>query len=91
MEKRQLEVGDIVQVNAENCHRWGGFLIVVTEPKSWGCQGYIVWHTDFPAIRVIKSGKAFVRVKFEDIEYVGRMFWVHEDEKGEEEVEEQEE
>ena len=79
MEKRKLEVGDIVQVNPEGSHKWGGFLVVVTEPIENGCQGYIMWHTDFNAVRVIQSGKAFVRVKFEDIEYVGRMFWVHED------------
>jgi hypothetical protein len=89
MEKRDLEVGDIVQINPENGRRWGGFLVVVTEPERWGCQGYIIWHTDFNAVRIISSGKAFVRVKFEDIEYVGRMFWTHED--AEEEREEEEE
>ena len=80
-----------MQINAENGHRWGGFLVVVTEPKQWGCQGYIIWHTDFNAVRIISSGKAFVRVKFEDIEYVGRMVWVHEDAEEEEEAENEDE
>lgn len=79
MESRHLKIGDVVQINPENNEVWGGMLVVVTEPKEWGCQGYLMSHDDFLAIRVKKTGKAFVRVNFENIEFVGSLFWILED------------
>ena len=79
MEKRELVKGDIVQISPKIEHRWGGFLCVVDEPKSFGCQGYLLHWRDFEAVRIKATGKAYVRLKFEDIEYVGRMEWVHHD------------
>ena len=35
-----LKVGDIVQVSPEN-ECFGGCMVVVTEPKTWGLQGYV--------------------------------------------------
>ena len=73
MEKRKLKIGDVVQINPEKGHRFPGFLVVVTEPKSYGAQGYLMHWCDFPAIRF--KDRAFVNVKYDQIEYVGHVFW----------------
>jgi len=38
-----LTIGDIVQLSPELCKNpmFGGCMMVVTEPKSWGAQGYV--------------------------------------------------
>lgn len=71
MEKRELEIGDIVQLKPE--HKFGGMLVVVSEPKSFGCQGYLMSAFDFEAVKF--KGRAFVRPKFEDFEYIGKIVW----------------
>ena len=73
MEKRQLEVGDVVQVDPEKQGAFGGCLLVVTEPKSFGAQGYILSPYNFDAVRC--DGIAYLRVNFADIEYVGKIQW----------------
>ena len=77
MEKIELEVGDVVQLNPE--HQFAGMLVVVTEPKSFGCQGYLMSQFNFEATRF--KGVAYVRPKFEEFEYVGSMQCVWEPEK----------
>lgn len=63
----QLTPGDIVQINP-NVERFGGSLMVVTELKSWGVQGYV---------QVPGSGQAYYRCKFEDMERTwGRAVWL---------------
>lgn len=59
-----IRVGDIVQIKPET-HRMHFFraqLIIVTEVKTWGIQGY----------SQAENGQAFVRVKTEDFYRVGR-------------------
>jgi hypothetical protein len=75
MDKIDLQVGDIVQINPDK-ERWGGFFCVVTEPKTWGCQGYLLHHGAFDAVRINKTNLAYVRLKFEDIEFCGKAFWM---------------
>lgn len=77
MEERQLNPGDVVQISPENARQFGGMLCVVTEPKAFGCQGYLLHHADFEACRVMPAGKAFIRLKFADMEYVGTLTWMH--------------
>lgn len=72
MKKRDLELGDIVQLNPDH-GKFPGFLVVVTEVKSWGCQGYLMSAYDFVACKFL--GRAFVRPRFEDFEYVGKIVW----------------
>ena len=81
MEKMDLVPGDVVQISPEITHSHIGMLCVVTEPKSWGCQGYLMHWDAFDAVRVKNTGKAYVRLRFESIEYVGRLPWIHEDTK----------
>jgi len=52
---------------------------VVTEPKEWGCQGYLMSQFNFEAVRY--QGVAFVRPKFEDFEFVGKIQWIYESKK----------
>ena len=74
MEKRDLEVGDVVQLKPE--HKFGGMLVVVTDPNPWGCQGYLMSQFNFEACRF--KGVAYLRPKFEDFEYVGQLHWIFE-------------
>ncbi len=74
MEKRELEIGDVLQLKPD--HKFGGMFIVVDEPKSFGCSGYLLsWH-NFEAVRF--QGKALVRVEFKDMEYIGKSVWKEE-------------
>jgi hypothetical protein len=72
MEKRELEIGDVVQLNPDHV-KFPGFFVVVTEPKSFGCQGYLMSAYNFEACKFM--GRAFVRPKFKDFEYVGKIVW----------------
>lgn len=57
----QVEVGDIVQANPEVCE-WGPALVVVSEIKSWGIQGF----TSIP-----RGGEAYIRLQWAEIEPTG--------------------
>lgn len=74
MEKRELKIGDIVQLSPENCGNpmFGGCMMVVTEPKSFGAQGYVQALGESGKM----GGQAYYRAKFEEMEYVGLAFWV---------------
>lgn len=68
MEKRDLEIGEIVQINPDHSDGrdgpWlGGCLMVVTEPKSWGAQGYVI----APG----QHGAAYYRCTWEHMEPTG--------------------
>lgn len=73
MEKRELKFGDILQLDP-NVEDFGGMLLVVTDPKEWGAQGYLMSAYTFEAYKF--DGRAFLRVKFEDVEYCGHLAWV---------------
>lgn len=65
MTPRPLEIGEIVQISPEGNGRFGGCLMVVSEPKGFGAQGYVtVPHVDGPQ-------QAYFRCKFEDMEPTG--------------------
>ena len=74
MEKRDLEFGDVVQLKPDH-QRFPGCFVVVTEPKEFGCQGYLMSQFDIKAVKY--KGVAYVRPKFEDFEYVGKASWVY--------------
>lgn len=63
----EYQVGDIVQIIDES-HHWFPCLIIVTEPKTWGVQGYmtLVKARDEP------NGNAFIRLRNEQVELVGK-------------------
>lgn len=63
-----LEVGDIVQV-APEFEMFGGCMVVVTEPKPWGLQGY-VQSAGVP-------GQQYIRLKHENFERTGgKAIWI---------------
>lgn len=79
MEKRDLILGDVVQIDPR--HRFGGMLVVVTESKDYGCMGYLLSPCDFEAVRW--KNKAFVFLKWNEMEYIGKLHWLPLSEKGE--------
>ncbi len=71
MEPSDIQVGDIVQISpdVERGVDWfGACLLVVTEAKSWGVQGYVK--------NAGSAGQAFYRVKWADMEPTGgKVVW----------------
>jgi hypothetical protein len=74
MTPRDLEVGDVVQLSPDAGHAFGGCFAQVTEPKPWGMQGFVA----MPLERGKPPGQAFIRVRWEEMEFVGRATWVAE-------------
>lgn len=70
-----LSEGDIVQINLEH-PKFPGLLVVVTEPKSWGCQGYILSPFDLGESVFRYNNIAYVRMKTEDFVKVGAVEWM---------------
>jgi len=65
--QHNLEVGDIVQITDEK-HHWFPCLIIVSEPKGFGCQGYITIPSND---REEPNGNAYIRLKHEEFELIG--------------------
>lgn len=72
MEKMDLQVGDVVQIDPglENCI-FRACLMVVTEVKSFGALGAIC----IPTSRIEPPGFAYYRATWEQMEYVGKATW----------------
>jgi len=65
-----LEVGDVIQIDPESDDRFAGCLMIVTEPKTWGAQGYVsVPNPGCPA-------RAFYRCKKENFVRIGHAEWM---------------
>lgn len=63
-----IRIGEIVQVNPEY-ETFGGCMVVVTEVKTWGIQGY-VQSAGVP-------GQQYIRLKTDDFESTGgKAVWV---------------
>ncbi len=70
MEPRELKIGEIVQINPAHTDQrdmvwFGGCLMIVTEPKPWGAQGYV----QCPST----EGTAYYRCEFANMEPTGGM------------------
>lgn len=82
MTPRELVVGDVVQLSPDMGPTFGGCFALVTEPKSWGMQGFVA---------MLQSDKqppaeAYIRATWENMEYVGRASWVPSDEEASQEA-----
>ena len=77
----EVEAGDILQLNPD--HEFGAeTFLVVTEPKEWGAQGYIL--SPYIIENLVRyKGKAYLRVKNGEFEKVGRLTWIRKDEEDE--------
>lgn len=76
--KGLLKPGAIVQVNPDE-HKDGFFatcFVMVTEVKTWGIQGFV----PVPGERGELPGRAYCRLKWEEIELVGAAEWIPQDE-----------
>ena len=70
MTPRELKVGEIVQIDPAHDSglgkQWfGGTLMVVTESKSWGAQGYVQ--------NAGENGQAYFQCEWEHMEPTGGM------------------
>lgn len=70
MTPRELKVGEIVQIdptwdNGRGRQWFGGCLMVVTESKTWGAQGYVQ--------NCGSSGLAYFRCEWQHMEPTGGM------------------
>lgn len=65
----ELLEGEIVQLNPQTCKNpmFGGCLMVVTEPKPWGAQGYVQALGEDGKI----GGQAYYRASWEEMEFTG--------------------
>ena len=68
MEKRKLKFGDVVQLNPETSQSmFAGCFLTVTEPKSFGCQGYV----QALGADGKPGGQADLRPTWEQMEFIG--------------------
>jgi hypothetical protein len=58
-----IEIGDIVQVDPMASDTFGACLVVVTEIKSWGIQGYVQ--------SAGVEGQQYIRLNFDQFEMTG--------------------
>lgn len=75
MTPRELTPGEIVQLSPEACRNrmFAGCMMVVSEPKAFGAQGYVqgLGANEEPA------GQAYYRAKWEEMEPTdGMAVWV---------------
>ena len=63
-----VKVNSVVQINENGGEGWIGCLVQVSEVKSWGVQGWV---------QIPKGGSAYIRLKWEQIEYIGQAVLVH--------------
>jgi hypothetical protein len=70
MEKIELEIGDVVQIDPTIDTVFGGQFMVITNLRTWGAQGYVP--TLSHPVRL-----AYYRCRFKDMEYVGKATWVN--------------
>jgi len=62
-----LSYGDIVQINPDCDDVFGCCIVIVSEIKSWGIQGYV---------KIPGQGNAYVRKKWDEIAFVGKAEWM---------------
>ena len=72
MQPMELKPGDVVQISPDTRSAFAGCFLLVTEPKSWGAQGFVA----MPQGRGELPGEAYYRAKWEELEYVGHAAWV---------------
>jgi hypothetical protein len=72
MEPMKLERGDVVQISIDNEPLFAGCFMMVTDPKSWGAQGFI----SMPKDKSTFPGQAYYRCQWADMEFVGKAHFV---------------
>jgi len=71
--KRELNINELVQLNPDTVRNrmFAGAIMVITEPKPWGAQGYVqaLGENGEP------GGQAYYRAHWDEMEFVGRAEW----------------
>lgn len=70
----QLRKNDVVQLNPETVGNpmFAGCYMTITEPKSFGAQGYV----QVTGVERKPGGQAYYRARHEEMEYVGTAVFV---------------
>ena len=68
-----LRVNDVVQLNPDTVKNkaFAGCFMTVSEPKSFGAQGYV----QSLGPREEMGGAAYYRASFEEMELIGKAIW----------------
>lgn len=62
------QVGDVFQINEKHKREgWLGAFVLATEIKSWGIQGFVAH-----VVAHDKQERAYIRLKWEEIDYIGK-------------------
>ena len=74
MKATQLKEGQLVQLNPDTVKNrmFAACIMVVTDPKSWGAQGYVQSLGEAGEC----GGRAYYRATWDEIELVGMAEWV---------------
>ncbi len=72
---KNIEEGDVIQITDER-HAWFPCLMLVTEVKSWGVQACVLVPESNDGSH--KPSSAYNRIRFEQIEKVGKAIVVQE-------------
>lgn len=74
MNEQTIKAGQLVQLNPDtvNNKMFAACIMVVTEPKQWGAQGYV----QALGTGGEMGGQAYYRAKWEEMELVGNAEWV---------------
>lgn len=70
--KPELKTNDVVQLSPD-CGNFAGCFMIVTEPKSFGAQGFV---------QVPGQGQAYYRATFERMELIGKAVFILGDDNG---------
>lgn len=73
MAESKWKKGQVVQIRPGANEWFDGCFMIITEPKSWGAQGFV-------QVPGKEGGQAYVRLKDEDMELIGKAVWVPEGE-----------
>ncbi len=75
MEKQELKVGDLVQLNPEliGNKAFAACILVVTDTYEWGVQGYV---QALGETQDQPGGQAYLRVQWPEMELVGKAEWI---------------
>jgi len=75
MQKQKLKPGQLVQLNPEvvGNKAFAGCIMVVTEPKEWGAQGYV---QALGENSTEPGGQAYYRAQWQEMELVGDVEWM---------------
>jgi hypothetical protein len=75
-QSKLVKKGSVCQVNPETDSAFVGCLVIVTEVKPFGVQGFVQIPQGFDEFgEQIGGGKAYIRLNWKDIEYVGEAVW----------------